>query len=233
MTGTCIYSTSLVSGVAATLVFLVLRVRKGGLPGVIAKAIASMLFIATGCAALAMNIGESTYGLLIVLGLVCGLLGDVWLDLKYAYPQDSDTYLYAGFYSFFTGHLFFITAIFVSYPWTPLTMAISIVAALIGAAGAILMEKPMKLKYGRFKLTSFIYGFVLMMGASSSIVAAAATGRMAWIVLSIGTVLFLLSDLVLSGTYFGEGKNTPAYVVANHVFYYAGQFVIASSILFM
>ncbi|HQL81988.1 MAG TPA: lysoplasmalogenase family protein [Spirochaetota bacterium] len=233
MSGTCVYSAALVLGIAATILFLVVRVKKGGLPGVITKATASVLFIATACAAIVMNLQEYAYGLLIVLGLVCGLLGDIWLDLKYVYPQDNDTYLYAGFYSFFTGHLFFITAIFLSYKWTPWTMAISVIAALIGAAGATLMEKPMKLSYGKFRATCFIYGFILMLTASSSVVAAFATGETAWIVMSAGGVLFLLSDLVLSGTYFGEGKNTPAYVVANHVLYYAAQFVIASSILFV
>ncbi len=233
MTGSSAYWLALVPGIAATIIFLVVRVKKGGLPGVISKAIASVLFIATACAALVMNLQEYTYGLLIVLGLVCGLLGDIWLDLKYAYPQDNDTYLYAGFYSFFTGHIFFITAIFLSYKWTPWTMAISILTALAGAAGATLMEKPMKLSYGKFRPTCFIYGFILMLTASSSIVAALVTGEKAWIVMSIGGVLFLLSDLVLSGTYFGEGKNTPAHVVANHVLYYAAQFVIASSIIFV
>jgi uncharacterized membrane protein YhhN len=233
MTGLHIFWLALVPGIAATLLFLAVRVKKGGLPGVITKAVASVLFIATACAAIAVNPGESAYGLLIVIGLACGLLGDIWLDLKYAYPQDGDTYLYAGFYSFFTGHLFFISAIYMSYEWTPVTLAVSTAAALAGATGASMMEKPLKLDYGQFRPTCFIYGFILMMTASSSVVAACATGETVWIAMSAGSVLFLLSDLVLSGTYFGTGKNTPAYVIANHALYYAAQFVIASSTLFL
>ena len=48
-----------------------------------------------------------------------------------------------------------------------------------------------------------------------------------------GLVLFLVSDLILSGTYFGEGKNRPVDVVSNHVTYYFGQFLIALSLLYL
>lgn len=233
MAGMYMYSTVLVAGIAATLIFLLVRVKKGGLPGVIAKAIASVLFISTACAALAVNPAESAYGLLIVIGLTCGLLGDIWLDLKWVYVSDRDTYLYAGFYSFFTGHLFFLAAIYMSYDWTAVTLLVSVAAALIGAAGSIVMEKPMKMSYGKFKTTCFLYGFILMLVASSSVVAAFVTGRTVWIVMSAGSVLFFLSDLVLSGTYFGEGKNTPVFIVMNHALYYAAQFTIASSVLFL
>jgi len=230
---TYVYTIALVLGIAATILFLAVRVKKGGLPGLVTKAVASVLFIATACAALAANIDEYRYGLLIVMGLACGLLGDIWLDLKWVYVNDRDAYLYAGMCSFFIGHLFFISAIFMSYSWTPATLAISIVAALIGAAVSLFMEKPMKLDYGKFRPVCILYGFILMMTAASSVVAAFSTGKTVWVVMSVGSVLFLLSDLVLTGTYFGEGKDTPAYVVINHALYYAAQFVIASSVLFL
>jgi len=233
MDGVQLFLTTLIAGIAATALFIAARVRRGGVPALIAKAVASVLFIATACAALAANPGAHAYGLPVIIGLACGLLGDIWLDLKWVYVQDRDTYLSAGFYSFLAGHLFFIAAIFAHYDWTAWTIVFSVVPALAGAAGSIAMEKPMKLDYGRFRTTCFAYGFVLMLMASSSIVAALATGATVWWVMSAGGILFLLSDLVLSGTYFGEGKNTPAYVVLNHALYYAAQFVIASSVLFL
>ncbi len=227
-----IYWIALVPGIVATILFIALRVKKVSVPVLITKAAASVFFISTACAALAVNSMALNYGLLVIIGLVCGLLGDIWLDLKYVYLQDREVYLYAGFYSFFVGHLFFLAAIFSHYNWTAVTLVLSIVPALIGAAATVAMEKPMKLIYGKFKLTCFIYGFILMAVAASSIVAAVVTGETVWIFMSIGGMLFVLSDVMLSGTYFGEGKNTPVYIVANHVLYYAAQFVIASSVLF-
>ena len=55
----------------------------------------------------------------------------------------------------------------------------------------------------------------------------------AWIVMSVGALLFLLSDLVLSGMYFGENKNTKGNIILNHTLYYAAQFCMAATILFI
>ena len=49
----------------------------------------------------------------------------------------------------------------------------------------------------------------------------------------IGSVLFALSDLVLSGTYFGVGKERPVDIASNYILYYAGQFLIALSLAFL
>jgi hypothetical protein len=49
--------------------------------------------------------------------------------------------------------------------------------------------------------------------------------------LSIASVLFTLSDLVLSNIYFKDGGNTKTNVVINHLLYYAAQFTFASTLL--
>ena len=46
-------------------------------------------------------------------------------------------------------------------------------------------------------------------------------------------MLFAISDLVLSGTYFGKGKERPIDLLLNYLFYYGAQFVIAWSLLFV
>ena len=53
-----------------------------------------------------------------------------------------------------------------------------------------------------------------------------------YVVLSVGAVAFLLSDLVLSSIYFAKDKNTKANVLINHILYYFAQFAFAST-LFM
>ena len=49
----------------------------------------------------------------------------------------------------------------------------------------------------------------------------------------IGGVLFAVSDLILNLTYFAEGHEQPFDLISNSVTYYAAQFIIAFSILFM
>ena len=49
----------------------------------------------------------------------------------------------------------------------------------------------------------------------------------------IGGVSFAISDLILSGTYFGEGKDRPIDLALNYITCYAAQFLIASALVFI
>lgn len=229
------YYVLLAIGITATIVFLVLRVKKGGIAALYAKAIASCCFIATALAAMNRNRVFLEFGTLILAGLILGMLGDIWLDLKWIYLQDKDSYLYAGFISFLLGHVCFITAIFRSAPWNSFSIIMSIVLALVIGVIAILMEKPLKMKYGKFKLIVFLYSCTLALTMTASMMTAYITKfkLSAWIVMSVGALLFLLSDLVLSGMYFGENKNTKGNIILNHTLYYAAQFCMAATILFI
>lgn len=229
------YYALLAIGITATIIFLVLRVKKGGIAALYAKAIASCCFIATALAAMNRNRVFLEFGTLILAGLILGMLGDIWLDLKWIYLQDKDLYLYAGFISFLLGHLCFITAIFRSAPWNSFSIIMSTVLALVIGLIAILMEKPLKMKYGKFKLIVFLYSCTLALTMTASMMTAYITKfkLSAWIVMSVGALLFLLSDLVLSGMYFGENKNTKGNIILNHTLYYAAQFCMAATILFI
>lgn len=224
----------LVIGVLATALFLVLRVKKGGIAALYAKVGASCCFILTAIAATNQNRAFLGFGSLMMAGLILGMLGDIWLDLKWIYLQDKDSYLYSGFISFLLGHICFVTAVFVCSPWEPWTIATAILAALVIALVSILMEKPLKMKYGKFKWIVFLYSFTLALTMTSAMVTAYITDfQKVWVVMAVGGLLFLLSDLVLSGMYFGEGKNTKTNIIVNHSLYYAAQFAMAATILFI
>lgn len=227
------YWALLVIGILAIVVFLILRVKRGGIAALYAKAVASLCFIATAVAATNENRSFLGFGSFMTIGLVCGLLGDVWLDLKWIYLQDKDSYLYSGFIFFLLGHICFITAVFNASPYTPLSAVIAAAAALVIAVIAILLEKPLKMRYGKFKWIVFLYSLTLSMTMTMAMVTAVITHfQTMWVVMSVGGLLFLLSDLVLSGMYFGEGKNTKFNVVLNHSLYYAAQFIMAATVLF-
>ena len=227
------YWALLVIGILAIVVFLVLRVKRGGIAALYAKAVASLCFIATAVAATNENRSFLGFGSFMTIGLVCGLLGDVWLDLKWIYLQDKDSYLYSGFIFFLLGHICFITAVFNASPYTPLSAVIAAAAALVIAVIAVLLEKPLKMRYGKFKWIVFLYSLTLSMTMTMAMVTAVITHfQTMWVVMSVGGLLFLLSDLVLSGMYFGEGKNTKFNVVLNHSLYYAAQFIMAATVLF-
>ncbi|MGN0561967.1 MAG: lysoplasmalogenase family protein [Candidatus Fimenecus sp.] len=227
------YWALLIVGILATAVFLVLRVKRGGIAALYAKAVASLCFIATAIAATNENRLFLDFGSWMTFGLVFGLLGDVWLDLKWIYLQDKDSYLYSGFIFFLLGHVCFVTAVFKVGPYTPSSLIVAFAAALVIAFVAILMEKPLKMHYGKFKWIVFLYSFMLALTMTMAMTLAVITGfEKMWTVMSVGGLLFLLSDLVLSGMYFGEGKNTSFNIILNHTLYYAAQFIMAATILF-
>lgn len=104
------------------------------------------------------------------------MVGDIWLDLKWIYLQDKDSYLYSGFISFLLGHICFNVAIYKSYRFTGKTLAVSIGVSLLIAIGNILTEKLMKNHFGKFKFIVFLYTFFLALTMVSAIIAAIATG---------------------------------------------------------
>ncbi|MBO5935278.1 MAG: hypothetical protein J6Q94_07290 [Clostridia bacterium] len=233
-----LYFIALALGIVATIAFLVKRVKEGGVKAAMLKAFASTLFVATGVAAASTVIGyRISIALFVVMGLVMGLMGDIWLDLKWVYPETNDTYTFAGFGSFMIGHFFYLAGLFIHYAdfTKPLYIVIPAVIALLLGGGVVILEKPMKMVYGKFKAITGVYGFVLgfMTFLSGSLALMHNFKEMTLNFMFVGGVLFLLSDLILSGTYFGEGKRRPVDIVTNHVAYYAAQFVIASAILFI
>ena len=233
------YFILLAFGIISCVVFNYHRVKEGAVKALLTKGLTSVLFVSCGAAAAASNIQSSDimFALFVIVGLVFGLMGDIWLDLKWMCPDDNETYTFAGFGSFMTGHIVYIIGLFAFFAdfSKPLYIVIPAVLALILITIVILLEKPLQLCYGKFKPISFVYGFILifMTLLSGSFAYMNGFENMTLNFMFAGGVFFLISDLILSGTYFGEGKNRPVDIVTNHVSYYIAQYLIASSLLFI
>lgn len=216
--------------------FLFLRVRKTDVKSLMLKSVTSVMFILTG---VFLTIAKpSAYSALIVAGLVCGILGDIWLDMKFMYRQDEDFLTKAGFSSFSFGHFFYIAAIIAgATEFKALSIPLSLVVGVIAGLVIYFGEKVMKLKYhANYKIISTLYGGLLFFVTAMSFNCAFLAGvkdNLHLIAFFVGGVFFIISDIILSGTYFGEGKNRPVDIITNHVTYYIAQFIIACSILFM
>ena len=245
------YWTALCAGITAVTVFLVFRVKKKLLQAAMTKAVASLLFILTALAASYVTLsriaaengidgsfGEALrYACFICGGLVCGLLGDIWLDLKYCYREDDRPLTYAGFISFAAGHVFYTAALISLYGLPLLNALISVGIAAAVALVIYFGEKVMKLMYGEFKPISALYGFVMftmmLFAQSFCIFRNGAPLPVCALVMTVGGIFFIISDFIRSGTYFGVGRDRSGDIIANHVTYYTAQFIIASSVLFI
>ncbi|MBO5495148.1 MAG: hypothetical protein J5964_05460, partial [Eubacterium sp.] len=75
--------------------------------------------------------------------------------------------------------------------------------------------------------------FLLMTAVVSFIAMLVSHFDKGYILMFVGAVLFALSDVILSGTFFGRGKDKKRHYFINHFLYYAAQYMIAASIMFI
>lgn len=223
-------------GAICLVFFLMEKIKKYSVKAVFIKAVCSLLFIATAAVGLYKN-GHHILTLYVLLGLICGLLGDIALDFKYVYKEHDKPYSYAGFIMFGIGHLLYISGMFHEFyrGENVLYIILPLVGGLIFAALTILLEKPMKLKYGDMKAISCIYAIFLfsMTLTTLSLTIMTRFNNTTLIMLFIGGLLFAISDLILSGTYFGEGRERPVDIITNTITYYLAQYLIAFSLFFL
>lgn len=221
---------SLGLGLISLIAFMVKCNKQRSITGVFIKNLASLFFLATTATAIYYNQQFWQYGILILIGGIFGMLGDIYLDQKWLYPQHNDNYLNAGFICFGVGHFFYMGAITLHLGFTVKDFLVPLIAGIGVAVFTLATEKPTKCNFGKFKLTVTIYCLVIGAMAGTALWGAIQTGgSIQYIVFVAAAVLFLLSDIVLSSMYFGN-KNTPLFFVINHTTYYLAQFFIAFSV---
>lgn len=231
------YIIFLTIGVVITTIFTIKRTHKSSPRLLMLKALSSAFFVFTAITSFAFNDNVPLLvGIPAVIGAVFGLLGDVSLDLKYVYPQDHDVYLKGGFTSFSIGHLFYIISIFFSYGLSFGNYAYAIFGLAVLMISVPVTEKLMKLDYNKFKLITLMYSAILGFTDALSFSVLFTEGVSVHTVLhSVGLTLFLLSDAVLSGLYFAKDekkRNSRPSIIANHIFYYSAQYILAVSLAF-
>ena len=232
------YPLLLVCGAVLLFVYIREKIRAYSVKALILKSIVSALFVAVGVYGSWLSAAKGAVGPLcpfVVLGLLCGLMGDIWLDLKYVFPEKDEPFTYAGFCAFGVGHMLYIAGMLLSYypAGKPLTVIAPILLAVAMSVGNIVLEKPMKLHYGKFKPVVIAYGVLLfgMVLIAGSLALAHSWKETPLNLLFTGGIFFALSDLILSGTYFGVGKERPIDLTLNYITYYAAQFLIASALV--
>ena len=226
-------------GLVLLTVFLVYRAKGERVKAVFVKGFVSLSFIFTALVAWKCSSNpNSAFGIYILIGLTFGLLGDIFLDLKFIILKHEHLYTVLGFASFFFGHLFYIIGLFTNFydvSQNILYIIIPVVIATILAIVTLLFE-PLKItKYGRMRPYVGLYAFMLFLVTPLYFSVAFQSG---WKVVTVAImapafISFALSDLILNNTYFGVGFDKPIHIVINHLLYYIAQFMIAISLFFL
>ncbi len=222
--------------------FLLFRTKEGGMLPAALKTVTSFLFVATAVAGAVNNYivtgtasaPKLTFIGLVILGLVCGLIGDLTLDLKVTYQatniRHSDIYTFFGMAAFGIGHILYVVAVALFFGFSAWTILIA-----VGATAAIFSVSLflLKMKFGKFLIPSILYALLLTLFLACTVAGGLIAGfTLPVILLVVGAGLFLLSDLVLSMIYF-DGNESRVLIVVNHVLYYAAQFLIALSVYYI
>lgn len=230
-------------GLVFLLAFLINCNKKRSVPGVFTKMTVSLFFIMTaffGMYKVMSSTADITvlkYGLMLLVGLFFGTLGDIYLDQKWVYPKDDEKYLYAGFAVFAVGHFFYIAAMVMKAGLNLTHMLIASALAILVAVINLIMERITKLNFHKFRLVVTLYSFVVGLTMTTALMAFAVTYMASgltlavpYLVFTIAGAFFLVSDIILSSQYFGT-HNTPLFFVLNHVTYYLSQYLIALTIV--
>ena len=240
------------AGAVALVLFCIFRDRKSSTVAISFKTVASLFFIATAVSAyLQARPLNATPALLMIGGLVMGLVGDITLDFKIFLKglpyenaeKDADIMTYLGMACFAVGHVLYITASALRFEmgltllWSAI-IAVGVVALIFTMSIAVL-----KMRFGKFLLASIGYAFLLCWFVVSSIWQTAACATSGTLLLLFGSVFFIISDLILSMTYFSKAEDyqrtgalhpeSKLMIVSNHVTYYVAQYLIALAILFL
>ena len=195
------------------------------------KTIASIMFVFGGIYALTFT--GATANMLIVFGLVLALIGDIILDLRCMKEDTKKFYFHVGASSFsISAILYFVATILL---WHELENFLLIALGSVALAFAftvvnLLLEKQMKLDFSGNKIMVTIYSFCISITTFLSL--AVSIFMNGYFLLSIGVLLVLLSDLVLSMMYFGGKENNKTLCSINHLVYYAGELLVMAYLFF-
>ncbi len=205
------------------------------------KMICSTAFVLIGVLSVLISGNKSIYAIMMLVGLGLGWIGDYFLHAK-----TTSTYFGIGFCSFMLGHIVYIATFLSTIPIIStdykMLNAVEILVGLSLMIFAIVAAKKFKVSFS-MKLLEYgvwVYTAILVtMFIKASVLgfnyylSGAKYGILAFIILFSGSLLFLMSDATIGVLMFGgQNKNKPLKVF-NIASYFAGQTLLASSILFI
>lgn len=221
---------------ALFLLWYIIKCCKGrNVPGVMVKSVVSVFYIATAAFAIVERPETVRYGAMIIIGGVFGLLGDVYLDQKWIHKESHDDYMRMGFSVFAIGHLFYVYAIQSVVEIGLKDLIIPAVLAVGFPVLNVLLSKPLKQDFGKFKAFVFFYGMILSFMVAVSGVAYYKTNSKAFLIYLVAGLFFFVSDIILSAIYFTkDGKKvTVTRFILNIIAYYVAQYLIAITTYFV
>ena len=192
------------------------------------KGLASAFFVLLGALCYAEN--RTGFGRLILSGLILGMVGDIFLNLRSQFSGAASQKVFAvGSLAFLSGHFLYIAAL--------ITQNAAIVLPALLTAGILsilaippLMERITAPSRG-LKLFGYVYlVIVIAMFSCAAVLFIRDSAQLLTTLFAIGGLLFVVSDFIM--IYYSFGKKIKPLRAINLLSYYAAQLLIALCILY-
>ncbi len=194
---------------------------------VVFKGLASLFFVILGIIGYTAN--PTHFGRLILIGLVLGMVGDIFLNLRNLYEGGKSLKVFAvGILAFLGGHFLYIAALIGEN--SKIVLPALIAAAVISLLSIPPLMKRITAPNMGMKLFGYVYlviviamfscaGALLLMGGPTAVN----------ILFAVGALLFMVSDFIM--IYYSFGRKIKPLRAVNLLSYYVGQLLIAICIL--
>ena len=205
------------------------------------KMICASLFVGVGVLSIFIADNHTEYAYTMLFGLILGWIGDFFLHVN-----STKTCFGIGFTSFLLGHIVYIISyvralknIFPEYSvvnWVEICAAVALCIVALVCYINLKLDMPgtfVKVIMGTyFLILTAMFVKATALGVNY-LISGGQYGVIALLVLMLGSLCFLLSDVVLGVIMFGGFKKNYPIKIFNIVTYFAAQVLLASSILFI
>ena len=223
----------LIAAILAALCFVIFSKGQQGLLSLSLKSISSFLFTFLGVA-ICYTQGLTLPALFMLMGLVASCFGDVILGLPDMpeMREKSTSITLIGGLCFAAAHICYLAGMIILFGFEWWIVLIAVALGLIFFFGN---KYICKLDYGKLTYGMPFYAIFVSLVVAQSIMSFV-SGADIWgsLMLLFGFIFFWISDIILMVIYFGKNKERNTfYYYFNLGFYYAGQILIASSLMFL
>lgn len=184
---------------------------------IVLKSLASIMFVL-----LALSLYKDK-ALLIVIALVFNMIGDIILIFRNKYSNIKDKLFMAGTVSFFIAHVLMLSYL-IKLNITTIKFAF-ILSVIFYIILFLIFNRVLKVS-GIIRVVGIIYTYVIMFTTSMAIINLAGLPTFDNLVLLIGIVLFVISDIILIIFKFNKSDKNIMQIICRSI-YYLSQLILA------
>ena len=214
-------------GIAIDIWFISSELREKMAKATVLKGLASFVFVLLGVFCYLLS--DTPFGKLILIGLILGMIGDIFLNLRNQFEGGKSMKIFAvGILAFLSGHFLYIAALIKHNPG--IILIALVMTAIISLLAIPALMKRVTAPSKGMKIFGYVYLVVVIAMFCCAATLLIKSGFTVFnIVFTLGALLFVVSDFIM--IYYSFGKKIKALRVTNLLSYYVGQLLIACCIM--